>query len=266
MPQRPHVVQPVRQLDNDDPPVLAHGHKHCAVVEGALGRLVEGGGGHAELRALRVALDDRGDARPKAARNVVQRQVGVLDSVVEEAGDDGVEVHLEPGQDGRRLHRMHDEWLAILARLAGVRGGGELHRPLHHQAVPLQVPRRAREPLERLARHASAVGQIRPPLQTGELEPLARGQGGGGARGGAVRRRPLARRRPAPLVVRELLLRPRSAGPEERDGTRRPPRGDARSGDGGGSGGRLLHGEPVESRRCRRRSHEHQSLTSLTVS
>ena len=55
--QRPHVVEPVGELDEDDPHVLGHGQQHLPDVLGLL--LLDGAG--AQLGELRDAVDELRD-------------------------------------------------------------------------------------------------------------------------------------------------------------------------------------------------------------
>ena len=68
--QRPHVVQPVGQLDDDDADVLRHRHDHLAVVLG-LGLLA---GGELDLREL-------GDARRPAAATSSPKRLAISSDV-----------------------------------------------------------------------------------------------------------------------------------------------------------------------------------------
>ncbi len=61
----PHVVQPVGQLDEQDPPVLGHGDEHLAHGRGLLGLL----GVEPEPLELGDAVDDGGHHRAEARRS-----------------------------------------------------------------------------------------------------------------------------------------------------------------------------------------------------
>ena len=59
--QRAHVVEPVGELDQDDPDVLGHRQQHLADVLGLLLLVAVG----AELRQLGHAVDELGDLGPE---------------------------------------------------------------------------------------------------------------------------------------------------------------------------------------------------------
>ena len=95
---RAHVVQAVGHLDEDDADVLGHGQEHLAHVLHLL--LFHARVLHA--RELRDALDDVSHRGAEAARDVLVRERGVLDRVVQEGGDDRVlvEPHLRRDDGG----------------------------------------------------------------------------------------------------------------------------------------------------------------------
>ena len=80
--QRPHVVEPIGELDEDDPDVLGHREEHLPDVLGLLLLVAVG----AELRQLRHAVDEAGDLRPEPLLDVLEPVLGVLGDVVEERG------------------------------------------------------------------------------------------------------------------------------------------------------------------------------------
>ena len=102
--QRAHVVQPVGQLDEDDPDVLGHRQEHLADVLGLLLLVAVG----AELRQLRDAVDELGDLGPEALLDVGQAVLGVLRHVVEQGGLDGDRLDPEVGQDLGARDRVRD--------------------------------------------------------------------------------------------------------------------------------------------------------------
>src|SRR5438094_833164 len=98
--QRPHVVQPVGELDDDDAGVLGNGQQELAVVLGLLlHRRPEREGG--ELREPVHQLRYLG---PERGANVLDRDVRVLDHIVQQGGRDGDRVHLLLGENGRDGH------------------------------------------------------------------------------------------------------------------------------------------------------------------
>ena len=120
--ERPHVVQPVGELDEDDADVLGHRDEHLAQVVGLLlGERLE-----LDLAELGDAVDEVGDLVAEALADLVERDVGVLDDVVQQRGLERGGVQVQLGEDERDLERVVDERLAALAHLALVRLPGEL--------------------------------------------------------------------------------------------------------------------------------------------
>ena len=122
--QRAHVVEPVGELDEDDPDVLGHRQQHLADVLGLLLLVAVG----AELGQLRHAVDELGDLGAELLLDVGQAVLGVLGDVVEERGLDGDRVEAELGQDLGRGDRVGDVRLAGAAPLALVRRDREVER------------------------------------------------------------------------------------------------------------------------------------------
>ena len=113
--QRAHVVEPVGELDQDDPDVLGHRQEHLADVLGLLLLVAVG----AEAGQLRDAVDELGDLAAEALLDVGQAVFGVLGDVVQERGLDGDRVDAELGEDLGRGDRVRDvgspvarRWLA----------------------------------------------------------------------------------------------------------------------------------------------------------
>mmetsp|Transcript_8390 Transcript_8390/g.27437 ORF Transcript_8390/g.27437 Transcript_8390/m.27437 type:complete len:284 (+) Transcript_8390:1445-2296(+) len=122
-PQRPHVVEPVRELDDHNAPVLGHGDEHGPHVLDLLLLRVRGGQIARHLRQLRhlgLALDDAPHVDAEHGLDLPKGQVRVLDGVVEEARDDGVAVHVRPREDLRDLDGVGHEGLAGPPLLAPV--------------------------------------------------------------------------------------------------------------------------------------------------
>ena len=120
--QRAHVVQAVGQLDEHHANVIHHGQHHLAHVLGL--RLF--GGGEFDLADLGDAFDDVRDLLAELGLDLVHRDRGVLDGVVQQSGGDGggVEPHL--GQQDGDLERMRKVGLARLANLSFVMLLGEI--------------------------------------------------------------------------------------------------------------------------------------------
>ena len=66
--QRPHIVEPVRKLDHDDPDVVGHGKKHLAEILGLLRFF----GGELDLTDLGDSIDDVSDFRPEKLFDLLQ--------------------------------------------------------------------------------------------------------------------------------------------------------------------------------------------------
>ena len=139
---RAHVVQPVGELDQDDPDVLGHRDHHLAVVLGlAVVAALERDPGQ-----LRHAVDELADLVAELLANLVQRRARVLDGVVQErrAQRLGVEPHARA--DLRDADGMGDEVLAGTAALVGVPLAREQERALDQLAVHLCARRGRRAP------------------------------------------------------------------------------------------------------------------------
>jgi len=81
MPQRPHVVEPVGQLDQDDPQVFRHGEEHFAQRLGlVLLFALEG-----DLGQFGDAVHQTDDFRSKGLFQLFPGDLGILEDVVEEA-------------------------------------------------------------------------------------------------------------------------------------------------------------------------------------
>ncbi len=120
--QRAHVVEPVGQLDQDDPDVLSHRQQHLADVLGLLLFMAVG----AEFGQLGDAVHQVGDLGPEILLDGRKAVLGVLGCVVQQRRLDGRRVEPELGQDLGGRDRMDDIWLAGRSLLAGMR----LDRPV----------------------------------------------------------------------------------------------------------------------------------------
>ena len=115
-------MEPVGELDEDDPDVLGHREEHLPDVLGLLLLVAVG----AELRELRDAVDHVGDFGAEALLEVGQAVLGVLRDVVEERRLDGDRVDPELGRDLGRGDRVGDVRLAGRPTLARVGLDGEV--------------------------------------------------------------------------------------------------------------------------------------------
>ena len=123
--QRPHVVEPVGQLDEDHADVVDHRQQHLAEVLG-LPLLARRELDRAELGH---ALDHVGHVRSEQLLNALDRRLRVFDDVVEEAGRDGHDVELHVREEVRHLERVDQVRLPGVADLSLVLEGGEDVRP-----------------------------------------------------------------------------------------------------------------------------------------
>ena len=106
-------MQPVGDLDEDDPDVLRHGHEHLAQIFHLL--LFHRGILHA--RQLRDALHQLRDRLTEAAGDLFKAGVGVLQAIMQQRGGDGVGVQPDLRHDLRHGERVDDIRLAGFAKL-----------------------------------------------------------------------------------------------------------------------------------------------------
>ena len=125
----PHVVEPVGDLDEDDPDVLAHGKEHLPQVLHLLVFL----GGVLDTGQLADALHQVGDGGRKELRHILMGGGCILNDVVEQGGLDGLTVQLQflrhdlghgQGMDDIRLAAL--ALLALVALVGIVKGGAYL--------------------------------------------------------------------------------------------------------------------------------------------
>ncbi len=126
---RPHVVQSVGELDQDDADVLRHRHDHLPVVlDLGLLAALEG-----NPRQLGDTLDQLRDLVPELALDLVERRIGVLDDVVEERCGQRGFVEAELRADLGHAEGMANEVLPRAPLLAlvrlGCKGEGSLEQP-----------------------------------------------------------------------------------------------------------------------------------------
>ena len=113
----PHIVQPVRQLDDDDPDILGHGQEHFPQVlrlhfqfVGRIGQPSQFGDAVHQKRYL----------FPEHFPDLVLAHLGVLHHIVEESRRDGLLIHLQVRQDNGHPQRMDDVRLPGFAALVAV--------------------------------------------------------------------------------------------------------------------------------------------------
>ena len=179
--QRPHIVQPVGELDDQHADVAGHRDHHLADGLG-LGRLTV-----LDLVQLGDAIHQRRDVLAELPAQLGQRVRGVLDRVVQQRRADGLGVHAQLGEDGRHGQRMGNVRVAAEALLIPVPVGGRIVGPLDQPDVGLRV-RRADGLDERLEHRVQVGAALRaeprqPPPDPGtgcrDLGRAGRGRGGG---------------------------------------------------------------------------------------
>ena len=134
---RPHVVEAVGELDEQDAHVLRHRHEHLAHRGGLLRFL------RVELQPVELgdAVDDRGQVGAEVGDEVVDRDRRVLDRVVEQRRTQGHVVEAEVGEDHRHPERVRDVGVARPPDLVLVRVAGDVERVLDQGRVRARVPR-----------------------------------------------------------------------------------------------------------------------------
>ena len=96
--QSPHVVQSVGELDDDDAIVVRHGDEHLSQILGLfVGVIRERELG--QFRYLRFPLDDVAHLESEHRLDLLEREIRILDGVVEQSGHDRARVHLHPRQE-----------------------------------------------------------------------------------------------------------------------------------------------------------------------
>ena len=122
--ERAHVVQAVRELDQDDAHVARHREQHLAEILGLRFFL----GLELDLVELRDAVDQLGDALAEVARDLGLGDRGVLRHVVQQRRSQRLRVHVPLREDVGDRERVGDVGLAGLAVLPFVRRLTEIVR------------------------------------------------------------------------------------------------------------------------------------------
>ena len=135
--QRPHVVQPVGELDQDDADVVHHRQQHLAEVL----RLPLLARRERDRAQLGDPFDDVGDVGAEQLLDPLDRRLRVLDDVVEEPGGDRDDVELHVGEQVGDLERVDEVGLARMADLSLVLEGGEDVGPPQQVDVGVRVVR-----------------------------------------------------------------------------------------------------------------------------
>ncbi len=123
--QRAHVVQAVRQLDDDYTDVAGHGQQHLPHALGLAGL----GGVEVQLPQFGDAVHATRHLFAEALANLLDAGAGVLHDVVQKARFQRHEVHVHPGQDPGHLDGVDHVQLrpsGVSAGHAGRRRKGKL--------------------------------------------------------------------------------------------------------------------------------------------
>ena len=107
------MVQPVGDLDEDDPDVLGHGHEHLPQVFHLLVLVA----GELHPGQLGDPLHDVRHVRAELPGDVLVGERRVLDAVVEQSGRHRVHVQLQVRHDAGHRQRVGDVGGAVLAEL-----------------------------------------------------------------------------------------------------------------------------------------------------
>ena len=124
--QRPHVVEPVRQLDDDDPRVLGDREQQLAVVLDLLLR----GGAEGQVGNFGQTVDQPGHLGAEFLGHVFGADVGVFHHIVKQRGHDGGGIEELADQDRGHGNAVGDEFLAAHPLLAPVRARAEAERAI----------------------------------------------------------------------------------------------------------------------------------------
>ena len=121
------VVEAVGEFDDEDANVVAGGNHEAEEVVFGFGEVgVEFVHVFADFAEFSDAVDEEGDGFAEFGFDVFEREVGILDGVVEDAGDDGVFVHVPFFEDFFDGERVVDVGFAGFAELVFVGRGGDL--------------------------------------------------------------------------------------------------------------------------------------------
>jgi hypothetical protein len=132
-----HVVEPIGELDEEDPDVAGHRHDHLPDIL-CLRQLTAP---ELQLVQLRQAVDDPGDLVAELLLDVPEADIRVLDRVVQERRGEGRGVEPEIREDRGHGDGVLDVGLAREAVLALVRILGEPVRTFQQLRVGLRVVR-----------------------------------------------------------------------------------------------------------------------------
>ena len=125
--QCPHIVQPVRQLDDDHTDILRHRQQHLADILRLLFLL----GGKRHLAELCHAIHKVGDGLAEFRGDILKGFVRILHHIMQERGDYRFLIHPHLREDTRHADRVDDIGLAGIAVLPLVRLARERIGSIH---------------------------------------------------------------------------------------------------------------------------------------
>jgi len=131
--QRAHVVESIRQLDDEHADVARHSHDHLA------DRLRRGGLAVGHPVELRHAVDQVGYLVAEVLAEFVEGVARVLDRVVQERGGEGRRRHAELSEDRCDGEGMSDVGIAGAPLLVAMQVGRRLVGPLQDADIGLWV-------------------------------------------------------------------------------------------------------------------------------
>ena len=115
--ERPHVVEPVRQLDYDDACIMRHGEQQLAIVLD----LLLGVRAECHLTDLGDTIDDVGDFFTQLGAQVFQADECIFDNVMHQRGNNRRRIEMKIRDDLRDFYAMRNVLFARRAFLARVR-------------------------------------------------------------------------------------------------------------------------------------------------
>ena len=130
---RQHIVQPVRQLDEDYADVAAHGHEHLPHIL----HLLFFAAGVVDPRQLGDAFDDVGDHGAELPDDLLMGDGRILNGVVQQSGNDGILVKTHRNDNTGRRRNVGDIGGTVLTFLLRVGVGGEFKR--FADALPVDI-------------------------------------------------------------------------------------------------------------------------------
>ena len=133
--ERPHVVQTVGELDQDDAQILRHAHEHFAEGFGLLlfARLA------LQKRYFRHGFHEEGHFFAELGADFGDAVQGIFRHIVQQACDDGHGIHVEIRQQLRNLERMLGVGHARMTELVLVRENREVDGLAQQRGVGLRM-------------------------------------------------------------------------------------------------------------------------------